>query len=999
MRMDDSQLQPSHPAGAPEGAAASPVTESGVVGLSLVGRRLRHYTIVERLGGGAMAAVYRAADDRSGTFVALKVLLADADATMRERFAMEARMAASLSHPHIVRTLDVGGADAGDGSGSAGGSAGGIAYMVMELVEGESLGDLLERVHALSMTDSCAVLAPIARALAYAHEQGVVHRDVKPSNILLRRAAPGTPNSVRLTALDYPVTPLLSDFGIARALDAPELTNAGRTIGTPAYMSPEQCAGSRAIDGRADIYSLGVVLYRCLAGRPPFLGTTTQILYAHVYEPVLLPDEVLRTLSPLVMELLRRTLTKEPGQRYATAAALAQDLAQAGGAPVLAGGEVRPARPDEGTATMPDMETLMPGRTTTSSVIVPALSAAPSAPAGAGQKQPAPPAVARPAAPRPVQVAPAASAASAPRPAPARAARPAWIGSALGIALFLLVIGVGGGVALALLLGGPPATPAPAATFTPPAPTDAALVPPAATTPAATAATANAIAATAATAATAPPSATGDGAAVATAPPAPPTAAPTLTPTLTPTGTPTATATPRATPAGDIAAYWQEAQIAFDEADWSTAADFLTIVQRIDPNYERRDVGDLVALASTALAAQAAAGGDFAEAVEQYKRALDLRPAERAVRDLRAAADRLVQAGEAAPEELRREAQVLFAGYARELAGAGQPCVALAQLGAARALAPDPQLDAAAEEVAAACAADVQTRRELNALEQLPGRLYYSTQVGDAYQVFAMPMQPDAGSALVVDNASQPALAPDGRTLAINSRRTDALGLAGFDLAAGLDPNSRSVMYTRAPEDARDAPADWNPAGSALVYASTSAGDRRSRVYTVATSTADGGSTDPRSTRYGQSPAWSPDGQWIVYNGIDDEGQRAGLWLMRPDGSDARPLTDRASDTRPAWLPDGSGIVFMGRDRDANWELYRLDLASGAIARLTDDAAQDGLPAVSPDGAFVAFASDRGGVWRVWVVPTAGGSAYPLATLAGQLTNWLEHALVWAAGE
>src|SRR5690606_21305587 len=103
------------------------------------------------------------------------------------------------------------------------------------------------------------LLEPIARALAFAHEQGVVHRDVKPGNILMRPASPGTPNSVQLEELEYPVVPLLTDFGIARALDAPELTNMGRTVGTPAYMAPEQCAGSREVDGRADIYALGAV--------------------------------------------------------------------------------------------------------------------------------------------------------------------------------------------------------------------------------------------------------------------------------------------------------------------------------------------------------------------------------------------------------------------------------------------------------------------------------------------------------------------------------------------------------------------------------------------------------------------------------------------------------------------------------------------------------------------------------------------------------------------
>jgi serine/threonine-protein kinase len=485
------------------------------------------------------------------------------------------------------------------------------------------------------------------------------------------------------------------------------------------------------------------------------------------------------------------------------------------------------------------------------------------------------------------------------------------------------------------------------------------------------------------------------------APASTPTGAPAVTQTATPTDTlaPGETLTPRPTPAGDIAAYWQEAQFAFDEADWNTALDFLTIVQRIDQNFERRDVTNLVAEASVGAAARAAAAGDFAEAVEQYKRALDQRPTDRRVRDLRAVVERLAEAGEGAPEELRREAQQLFVDYARELADAEQPCAAAAQLAVAVALLPDPQFDPLAAELAVTCNENVQVRREENALKALEGTLLYSTQVGDVYQVFAMPMEPEAVPALRVDNASQPALSPDGRTLAFNSRRGDALGLAAFDLAAGLDPNARSVMFTHFPEDARDAPPDWNPTGTALVYASTSAGDRRSRVYTLNTVATAGESTEPRSTRYGQSPAWSPDGNWIAYNGIDDEGQQAGLWLMRPDGSDARPLTDRASDMRPAWLPDGSAIVFMSRDRDTNWELYRLDLADGAVTRLTADPAQDGLPAVSPDGEYVAFASDRGGVWRVWVVPATGGNAYPLATLAGWLNNWLEHALVWAAGE
>ncbi|MBK8049779.1 MAG: serine/threonine protein kinase [Anaerolineales bacterium] len=186
------------------------------------------------------------------------------------------------------------------------------------------------------------------RALAYAHREGVVHRDVKPGNILLRPVSPGAARSVQLESLEHPVVPLLSDFGIARVLDAPELTSAGRTVGTPAYMAPEQCAGSREVDGRADVYALGAVLYRCVSGRLPFTGTTTQILHAQVYDPLTIDDAVLRILPPIFVEMLQRSMAKNPEDRYATADQMADDLALAAGR--------TPPRPDasaaEATATL-----------------------------------------------------------------------------------------------------------------------------------------------------------------------------------------------------------------------------------------------------------------------------------------------------------------------------------------------------------------------------------------------------------------------------------------------------------------------------------------------------------------------------------------------------------------------------------------------------------------------------------------------------------------------
>ncbi|MFM7582838.1 MAG: serine/threonine-protein kinase, partial [Caldilinea sp.] len=265
------------------------------------GRQIGRYLVGQQLGSGGVAAVYRAYDQVEGQTVALKLLLPGADEKSYIRLRNEAMTAGSLRHPHLVRILQIGTAAQGE-----------VAYIAMELVEGASLAELLHQRGRLRPAESANLLEPIARALAAAHAQGIVHRDVKPSNLLLRTVSPGAAHSVQIETLDHPVVPLLTDFGIARALDAPELTSVGRTVGTPAYMAPEQCTRSREIDGRADLYALGAVLYRCLAGRPPFVGATPQVLHAHVYEPVTIEEEVYRQLSPLLVEVLQRSLAKLP---------------------------------------------------------------------------------------------------------------------------------------------------------------------------------------------------------------------------------------------------------------------------------------------------------------------------------------------------------------------------------------------------------------------------------------------------------------------------------------------------------------------------------------------------------------------------------------------------------------------------------------------------------------------------------------------------------------
>ncbi|MBN1992077.1 MAG: protein kinase [Anaerolineae bacterium] len=265
----------------------------------LSGQKLGPYQIEDMLGSGGIATVYRARNLQNEV-VALKVLMPSPQTNkeMLARFEREARTAARLNHPAIVRVLDVG-------------RAGGYAYLAMPLVEGQSLADRLAQVERLDETTAADIAWQMADALHYAHQQGVIHRDVKPSNILLT----GDNQA------------LLTDFGVALALDAPALTQAGHTVGTPLYMSPEQAAGAERIDGRADLYSLGVVLYHMVAGQPPFQGNTPQILHAHVYQTPPSPS-TLAQVSPALEKIILQALAKETSARFQTGAALAEALAR-----------------------------------------------------------------------------------------------------------------------------------------------------------------------------------------------------------------------------------------------------------------------------------------------------------------------------------------------------------------------------------------------------------------------------------------------------------------------------------------------------------------------------------------------------------------------------------------------------------------------------------------------------------------------------------------------
>src|SRR3989441_5188149 len=233
------------------------------------------YAIERELGRGGMATVYLARDLKHGRLVAIKVLRPEIAAALGpERFLREIEVAARLTHPHILALHD---------SGQTGGSL----YYVMPYIEGESLRDRLEREGQLPLEDALRITREVASALGYAHSHDVVHRDIKPENILLSGGeAVG------------------ADFWVARAITQAGgrgLTETGISVGTPAYMSPEQASGQSRIDGRADIYALGCTLYEMLAGEPPYTGPSAQVVITKRFtDPVPSVRRLRETIPPAV---------------------------------------------------------------------------------------------------------------------------------------------------------------------------------------------------------------------------------------------------------------------------------------------------------------------------------------------------------------------------------------------------------------------------------------------------------------------------------------------------------------------------------------------------------------------------------------------------------------------------------------------------------------------------------------------------------------------------
>lgn len=326
----------------------------------LSGRELGPYRIVTTLGSGGMATVFKAFQPSMDRYVALKILpryYAD-DPEFSGRFVQEARLIASLQHPHILPVHDFGEAD-------------GYTYLVMPLIEGGTLARYLRAHKPLPLPQIARIISQVGDALDYAHSRGIVHRDLKPSNVLL----------------DQRGNCLLSDFGVAKMVEGNvHFTKTGGVVGTPAYMSPEQGLG-RQIDQRTDIYALGVLLYEMAVGHPPFEADTPMaVMLKHVHDPLPLPHLRNPELPEAVETVILKALAKEPEDRYQSAGDMIKALQMAidqVAAPVTPSFvEQAPAQsPDEGSDGSSDEPSFEQGAT----AVAPA-AATPSVPAFAGEK-------------------------------------------------------------------------------------------------------------------------------------------------------------------------------------------------------------------------------------------------------------------------------------------------------------------------------------------------------------------------------------------------------------------------------------------------------------------------------------------------------------------------------------------------------------------------------------------------------------------------------------
>lgn len=293
------------------------------------GKTIGGYQIADEIGRGGMAVVCRAYQPQLERWVAIKIMQTEVDdEEFLARFRREARAIAALRHPNILTVYDYG-------------EEGGIAYIVMEYVPGGSLKANLTG-EPMNWPDAATLVIPVGRALAYAHSQGVVHRDVKPANILLAR----------------PEWPLLADFGLIKMMDRQRgITRPGTSMGTPAYFSPEQAAGQE-VDHRSDVYGLALVLYHLMTGHLPFEAESPiDVMLRRLRDEPTPPSQFNPRISPRLEAVIMHALSREPDDRHSDMGALIADLSRLPGATGRAVMQAQPGGPGGTTARLGELET------------------------------------------------------------------------------------------------------------------------------------------------------------------------------------------------------------------------------------------------------------------------------------------------------------------------------------------------------------------------------------------------------------------------------------------------------------------------------------------------------------------------------------------------------------------------------------------------------------------------------------------------------------------
>lgn len=926
----------------------------------LIGRQLGPYEIRDVLGRGGMAVVYRAYQPALNRFVAVKVLNAamSQDAEFVMRFRQEALAAGGLNHPNILPIYD---ADTFEGQ----------HYIVMAYAPGGTLADRL-RKGPLPAEEAADLAAQVADALNYAHRRGIVHRDLKPSNILL----------------DEEGRPLLTDFGIALALsDAPRLTSTGASIGTPEYMSPEQAEGQR-VDGRSDIFSLGIVLYQMVTGRVPFRAdTTVATMFQIVHQPLVAPREVNPAIPPYLDSIICKALAKHPADRFQSGQEMAQALRERRSVPV-------PPQPERDQVTPPRVY----------------------GPSVRPRTSPVEPAV------------------TGPR-------RSAGRGLLIAALLLVLLLSLGGAAYLARGIFADLIEQPTSQTLAQAVPTDTATAPAAATaTEAAPVATATAtrqapstrgvVVATGGSAKMAEPTQTPIIVIITVVPPTPtapptptvlatetpeptptivPSPAPTRVPTIRPTAAPTA-AQSAVSASGLVLDFesfgtWRIGDEPYGSFTQSTekvhagqyAAKFSYQIPKVERNYVvfRRNPPATIPGQPTALKLWVFGDGsghflnvwvrDSAGEVRQFTfgRVTHTGQWLEMVVALDTQAE-WPQGHISGPDNGQLDYPISLDAFVLDaIPDGGGPfagTIYLDDLGIASAGTQRTEAKGTTSPTAAAPAAPP-------APADLRGHIVYTRSTGNTTAIYVLDVA-NRQTWELRGNARQPDIRNDGRVV------FNGIG-GGKDniFTVNLD-GSQEIMNGLHPEDSYPC---WSPSGLSTTFHSTLQGDGRDRIYIQFDMTT---KQEPKPLKiggtdvFGKYPTWLE--TWrIAFTGCDywGGGSNCGIWTLNSDGSGApaRVTTDPSDISTDS----GGGKLLFASPKTGNWEVYVVPQTGGTPVNLTNHPAHDTGATFSPDLRFIAFMSDRDGGWGIWVMNADGSAAQKLLAVPGFGAGWAEERLAW----